>query len=213
MKTNINSNKKYTFNHINMDKPNNNITPIFPEPKWIKWKDTIKELNYYTLTDQITWLKDTIYKDNKNFYFYLKRHNTLNNLLIIRESARLRMSNLASEHHYWRKKYNPNIEKSIQKSMFKINKQVLLENNKTYKSEFDKITKQINDTNKKLAIIRKRILALDENNSKLIKMIKNKEQLLAYLLDKNNKTITTNYTFSTSIPDDYELNVGLYNEM
>lgn len=196
-----------------MDKPNNNITPIFPEPKWIKWKDTIKELNYYTLTDQITWLKDTIYKDNKNFYFYLKKHNTLNNLLIIRESARLRMSNLASEHHYWRKKYNPNIEKSIQKSMFKINKQILLENNKTYKSEFDKITKQINDTNKKLAIIRKRILALDENNSKIIKMIKNKEQLLAYLLDKDNKTITTNYTFSTSIPDDYELNVGLYNEM
>lgn len=97
--------------------------------------------------------------------------------------------------------------------MFKINKQILLENNKTYKSEFDKITKQINDTNKKLAIIRKRILALDENNSKIIKMIKNKEQLLAYLLDKDNKTITTNYTFSTSIPDDYELNVGLYNEM
>lgn len=196
-----------------MDKPNNKNTPIFPEPKWIKWKDTIKELNYYTLTDQITWLKDTIYKDNKNFYFYLKKHNTLNNLLIIRESARLRMSNLANEHHYWRKKYNPNIEKSIQKSMFKINKQILLENNKTYKSEFDKITKQINDTNKKLAIIRKRILALDENNSKIIKMIKNKEQLLAYLLDKNNKTITTNYTFSTSIPDDYELNIGLYNEM
>lgn len=163
------------------------------EVKWIKWEDRIEDLSYDGVVRQIKWLKETIFVDEKNFFFYVKKHRSKITLLMIREAGRMLKSEYASKMVYFKNKYNPDIEKTINYSPFKMKEQVVREKNKTYYSLYEEYKRKNNSVNRLFGITRVKILNIDSKMKYALKMIQNKEQLFRYLYESDYKTITVNY--------------------
>lgn len=163
------------------------------EVKWIKWEDRIEDLTYDGMVCQIKWLKENIFIDDKNFFYYVKKHRSKITLLMIREAGRMLKSEYTSKILYFKNKYNPDIEKTINYSPFKLKEKVILEKNKTYYSLFEEYKRKNNSVNRLFGITRVKILNIDDKMKYALKRIQNKEQLFSYLYESEYKTITVNY--------------------
>lgn len=163
------------------------------EIKWIKWEDRIEDLSYDGLICQIKWLKENIFVDDKNFFYYVKKHRSKITLLMIREAGRMLKSEYASKMQYFKNKYNPDIEKTIDYSPFKLKEKIIREKNQIYYSLFEEYKRKNNSVNRLFGITRVKILNIDDKMKYALKRIQNKEQLFSYLYESEYKTITVNY--------------------
>lgn len=170
--------------------------PEIEEDKWIKWNDRIVEFDFLVMSRQIRWLKDNIFVDDKNFFFYIKRHNEKMVLMVVREAVRMSMSENMSKFNYYNKQYNPNIENNLATPFvkyFKINEDSLKEKNEEYKRLAIEYKKKFNSVNRKMGIVRNRILKLDASMKKVLHSVTDEEKLFNYFYLKGYKTITVNY--------------------
>lgn len=178
------------INHVEISKP------VIEEDKWIKWSDRIVKFDFLVMSKQIRWLKDNIFVDDKNFFFYTKRHNEKMSLMVIREAIRMSMSEHMSKFNYYNKQYNPNIENNLATPLikyFKINEDSLKEKNEEYKRLAIEYKQKFNSVNRKMGIVRNRILKLDASMKKVLHSVTNEEKLFDYFYLKGYKTITVNY--------------------
>lgn len=161
---------------------------------WVKFKNRIVDLTFENMEKQIYWLRDNIFVDDKNFFYYLKRQsNNKNVYLMVREAARLLKSDYSSKLLYYKKMYNPYIDRTINNSPFKLKEQIIRQNNDTYFRLYDEYRVKNNSVNRKFGIVRNKLLKMDPGMNYVLKNVGNKEQLFKYLYESNNKTITVNY--------------------
>ena len=168
------------------------------ENYWVKWQDRVVTFDYLVLSKQIQWLKENIFVDDKNFFFYIKRHNEKMVLMVVREAIRLLMSECMSKVKYYQKQYNPNFETErvlvnpIVK-YFKISDESLKEKNDQYGKLVIEYQQKFNSSNRKMGIVRYRLLKMDPSLNKILKSISSKDNLFDYFYLKGYKTITVNY--------------------
>lgn len=161
---------------------------------WVKFKNHIVDLTFGNMEKQIYWLRDKIFVDDKNFFYYLKRQSNNKNIyLMVREAARLLKSDYSSKLLYYKKMYNPYIDRTINNSPFKLKEQIIRQNNDTYFKLYDEYRVKNNSVNRKFGIVRNKLLKMDPGMNYILKNIGNKEQLFKYLYESNYKTITVNY--------------------
>ena len=161
---------------------------------WIKFKNRIVELTFVNLEKQIYWLRDNIFVNDKNFFYYLKRQSNNKNIyLMVREAARLLKSEYSSKLIYYKKMYNPYIDRTINNSPFKLKEQIVRQTNDSYFKLYEEYRIKNNSVNRKFGIVRSKLLKMDPGMNYVLKNVGNKEQLFKYLYESNNKTITVNY--------------------
>lgn len=189
---------------IKMDKegPYNDVdnTPFDNNNKgeWVKWSDRIVTFDYLVLSKQIKWLKDNIFVDDKNFFYYINKHNEKMVLMVVREAVRLLMSECMSQVNYYKKQYNPafETEKILVNPIvkyFKISDESLKGKNERYGKLLIEYQQKFNSSNRKMGIVRYRLLKLDPSLNKILKSISSQDNLFDYFYLKGYKTITVNY--------------------
>lgn len=167
-----------------------------PVPKWLKWKDNMVVFEYLAMEKQIKWLKDNIFVDDKNFFFYIKRHNNVKSLLMVREAARMWMSDYMEKLNQYEKLFDKDIDKTLRNPIakfIKLNKESLIEKNNKYLKLKDEFKQKFNSVNRKFGIVRNKILKIDSDYNDVLKDIKNKEELFQHFYNMNYTCIIVNY--------------------
>lgn len=167
-----------------------------PVPKWLKWKDHMVVFEYLAMEKQIKWLKDTIFVDDKNFFFYIKRHNNVKSLLMVREATRMWMSEYMEKVNYYDRIYDKDVDKTLRNPIakfIKLDKESLIEKNNKYLELKDEFKQKFNSVNRKFGIVRNKILKIDPDYNDVLKDIKNKDELFQHFYNMNYTCIIVNY--------------------
>ena len=132
--------------------------------KWVKWSDRIVMFNALVLSDQIKWLKDNIFIDDKNFFYYIKKHNEKMVLMVVREAARCAKSYYKSMAEYYQERYVPDLEMRYKTKpllkWFQMDTEKMKEKNDNYREvsiEYNKVYKNVN---RYLGVLRYRLTFL-----------------------------------------------------
>lgn len=167
-----------------------------PVPKWLKWKDRIVAFDYLVMHNQIKWLKNNIFVDDKNFFFYVKKHNNVKSLLMVREAVRLWMSEYMEQINRYERLYDKDIDKTLRNPIakfMKLDKESLIEKNNKYLELMDEYKQKFNSVNRKFGVTRNKILKIDSDYNEIMKNIKNKEELFQHFYNMNYTCIIVNY--------------------
>ena len=159
--------------------------------KWLTWTDTKITPNIYNIENQIIWLNNNLYKDNKNFYYFTKNHKDIPSLLMIRQSLKEEMSKTMTNQKYYEKKYDPKIFDKFLTDYLNLNKDKLLEKNSIYYNKIYFYKYKFKELQHKFFYIRKLLLNLDDNLK--LKAFRNKKDLIDYFNHNNYEYITITY--------------------
>lgn len=167
-----------------------------PVPKWLKWKDRMVVFEYLAMEKQIKWLKDNIFVDDKNFFFYIKRHENVKSLLMVREATRMWMSEYMAKFNHYERLYDKDVDKTLRNPIakfIKLDKESLIEKNNICLELKDEYKNKFNSVNSKFGVIRNKILKIDPDYNNVLKSIKNKEELFQHFYNMNYTCIIVNY--------------------
>jgi hypothetical protein len=164
---------------------------------WVKWSDRIVMFNALVLSDQIKWLKENIFIDDKNFFYYIKKHNEKMVLMVVREAARCAKSYYKSMAEYYHEKYVPDLEiryktKPLLK-WFQMDMEKMKEKNNHYRDLSIKYNTIFKNVNRYLGVLRYRLIHMDASLVQILNHINSEEELYNYFYLKCYKTITVNY--------------------